>query len=156
MNMKIKLNSIKECSVCDGPGVRLVFFFQGCHIRCKGCHNPQTWDPENGIVYQIDDLVNLVKNYSGKKRITYSGGEPLEQYEALICLTKRLRELDDEIDIVLYTGNELKDVPNELLNLLDGIKTGRYVEELRTSTQAYIGSSNQKFLLLKGNGKDGD
>lgn len=156
MKKEIRLNSVKECSVCDGPGVRMVLFFQGCHRHCKGCHNTSTWDPLGGVTYQIDDIVEFIAKYKGKKRITYSGGEPLEQYDSLLYLTKRLRQIDESIDILLYTGYELGDVPNELIELLDGIKTGEYIEELKTSILDYVGSANQKLISLKGSYEYGE
>lgn len=69
----------------DGPGVRFVVFMQGCNLRCKCCHNPDTWDMSGGTLYTAEDVVNKVlryKEYFGTTGgITVSGGEPLLQAE---------------------------------------------------------------------------
>ncbi len=67
----------------DGPGVRFVVFVQGCNLRCKCCHNPDTWDVNGGTVYTADDLIAKIiryKTYFGNDGgVTVSGGEPLMQ-----------------------------------------------------------------------------
>jgi len=67
----------------DGPGIRFVVFFQGCHLRCKCCHNPDTWSFSEGTEYTAEEIVNRVlryREYFGKEGgITLSGGEPLLQ-----------------------------------------------------------------------------
>jgi len=132
-------------SVVDGPGVRSVLFLQGCSHQCLGCHNPATWDPEGGEVIRIMELAAELRRRVHNKKLTISGGEPLEQAEALILL---LRELED-FDIVLYTGFELADVPPAIIHLLSSIKVGEYLENFRTTTAPFIGSSNQRFIRLR-------
>ena len=140
--MKLYINSIKyNRSLVDGPGVRTVIFFQGCDLRCKGCQNKSTWDIEKGKEIEVSELVALLKEGTINKKITISGGEPLMQATGLIELVKML----DGFDIALYTGHELCDVPKELLKKIKYIKTGPFVEELKTTVTPYIGSSNQSF-----------
>ena len=71
----------------DGPGVRFVVFTQGCPLRCKCCHNPDTWDASGGKDYSPEELVTRAaryKEYFGRDGgITVSGGEPLLQAEAV-------------------------------------------------------------------------
>ena len=144
--MKIYINSINfNRSLVDGPGVRTVVFFQGCDLRCKGCQNKSTWDIKNGEEVEVSDLAALLKKESHNKKITFSGGEPLMQYDGLIELVKLL----DGFDVVVYTGHELCDVPQELLDRIDYIKAGPFKEELKTTVTPYIGSSNQEFRRLR-------
>lgn len=83
--IKGKVHSLQSLGTVDGPGVRFVVFFQGCPLRCKCCHNPDTWDMKGGKEYSPEEIVNKVlryKEYFGKEGgITLSGGEPLMQAE---------------------------------------------------------------------------
>lgn len=158
MNYKIKetvrLNAINMNSVCDGPGIRMVLFFQGCHRRCESCHNPDTWDPNGGWIWDIDELVQFITENAPKNRVTLSGGEPLEQIDGVYQLIQRLRQADAHFDITLYTGFEFDDIPDFLLGCIDYVKTGPYRQELRTTTISYIGSTNQKFIKITGGRPD--
>ncbi|MDO4554345.1 MAG: pyruvate formate-lyase-activating protein [Lachnospiraceae bacterium] len=79
------IHSLESFGSVDGPGVRYVIFLQGCNLRCKFCHNPDTWKREGGQEWTPADLFKKVyqyRHYWGKKGgITVSGGEPLLQME---------------------------------------------------------------------------
>ena len=142
----IFLNSIKfNRSLVDGPGVRTVVFFQGCDLRCKGCHNKSAWDISKGTEVNVNELVTFLEKEVVNKKITISGGEPLMQKEGLIELVKSLKGFD----IAVYTGHEISDVPKELLENITYIKTGSFKEELKTTMKPYVGSSNQEFRRVK-------
>lgn len=144
--MKVYINSIKfNRSLVDGPGVRTVVFFQGCDLRCKGCHNQSTWDIESGTEMDVTDLATLLKEEVWNKKVTISGGEPLMQVDGLIELVKQL----EGFDIAVYTGHELCDVPDVLLERIKYIKTGAFLEELKTTVKPFVGSTNQEFRRLK-------
>lgn len=151
---QIVINSVfYNNSVSNGPGLRTVLFLQGCERRCKECHNPQTWDITKGISVSITDLVEIIKQNSVVRRITISGGEPLYQLDAL---RKLLLLLDkNEFDIALYTGYSRDEIPVDIIQTLDYLKTGEYLSQKRTTTIPYIGSDNQVFECLKerSNGK---
>lgn len=78
-----RIHSLQSMGTVDGPGVRFVVFFQGCTLRCKCCHNPDTWSREGGKTYTPEEIVARVarcKSYFGADGgITLSGGEPLLQ-----------------------------------------------------------------------------
>ena len=80
-----KIHSIQSLGTVDGPGVRFVAFLQGCPLRCKCCHNPDTWEFDGGTEYTAEEIVNKAlryREYFGEKGgITLSGGEPLLQPE---------------------------------------------------------------------------
>jgi len=80
-----KVHSIQSMGTLDGPGVRFVVFLQGCPLRCKCCHNPDTWDTSGGTEYSADELVCRAlryREYFGREGgVTLSGGEPLLQAE---------------------------------------------------------------------------
>lgn len=79
----LRVHSIQSLGTVDGPGVRFVVFLQGCHLRCKCCHNPDTWDMKAGKETSVTELFEKVKRYkeyfSKDGGITLSGGEPLLQ-----------------------------------------------------------------------------
>ena len=78
-----RVHSIQSLGTVDGPGVRFVVFLQGCFLRCKCCHNPDTWDPHGGTIYTAEEIVQKAvryREYFGETGgITLSGGEPLLQ-----------------------------------------------------------------------------
>ena len=78
-----RIHSFQSLGTVDGPGIRFVVFFQGCHLRCKCCHNPDTWAYSEGTEYTAEEIVSKVlryREYFGKQGgITLSGGEPLLQ-----------------------------------------------------------------------------
>ena len=144
--MKVYINSIKfNRSLVDGPGVRTVVFFQGCDLHCKGCQNPSTWEMKNGTEMTTDELVTILEKEVVNKKVTFSGGEPLMQVDALIDIVKKL----EGFDIAVYTGHEFEEVPKELLDNIIYIKTGSFKEELKSTVKPYVGSTNQEFRRVK-------
>ena len=144
--MLVYVNSIKfNRSLVDGPGVRTVVFFQGCDLRCKGCQNPSTWEMKNGTEMTTDELVTVLKKEIVNKKVTFSGGEPLMQVDALIDVVKKL----EGFDIAVYTGHGFEEVPQELLDNIKYIKTGSFKEELKSTVKPYVGSTNQEFRRVK-------
>ena len=129
----------------DGPGVITVVFFQGCDLRCKGCQNPSTWEMKNGTEMTTDELVTILKKEVINKKVTFSGGEPLMQDDALIDVVKKL----EGFDIAVYTGHGFEEVPQELLDNIKYIKTGSFKEELKSTVKPYVGSTNQEFRRVK-------
>ena len=93
--MKIlgNIHSIESCGTVDGPGVRFVVFLQGCPMRCKYCHNPDTWSTEVNNKMSVDEVLDKyirVKEFC-KGGITVTGGEPLLQIDFLIELFKTFK-----------------------------------------------------------------
>lgn len=84
--MKGRIHSIESFGTVDGPGIRLVVFFQGCPMRCLYCHNPDTWNPKDGTEMPVEEILALYeKNRTFYKNggITATGGEPLVQMDFL-------------------------------------------------------------------------
>lgn len=146
--MFIRINSIRyNNSVVDGPGIRTVLFMQGCDIHCKGCQNKSTWNINKGKKIEIEDLVNELNKKVFNKKITISGGEPLMQKEALIELVTKLNDL--KFDIALYTGHQREDVPSILVEKIKYLKSGNFVQKLKTTIKPFVGSENQIFEEIK-------
>ena len=100
---------------------------------------------KSGTEVEVAELATLLKKEVCNKKITLSGGEPLMQAEGLIELVKLL----EGFDIAVYTGHELCDVPQELLEHINYIKTGSFKEELKTTVKPFVGSTNQEFRRLR-------
>ncbi len=116
-----KINSIETMGLVDGPGVRFVVFMQGCPLRCKFCHNPETWKL-NGKAdnYTPEELIKKILNYKPYfKRnggVTFSGGEPLMQKEFLLECLKLCKQND--INTCLDTAGSIPDC-EEVLKYTD-------------------------------------
>ena len=142
--MNMYINSIRyNDSVVDGPGVRTVLFMQGCDIRCIGCQNQSTWDMKKGTLIEVNDLVEELNQKVFNKKITISGGEPLMQKDALIELLIKLKKYD--FDITLYTGHNKEEVPKIIIKKVNYLKTGNFIEKLKTTIKPFVGSTNQIF-----------
>lgn len=96
------IHSLETFGLVDGPGVRYIVFMQGCRMRCQFCHNPETWDMNNGELWEAKDLFERAYRYktywmkNGKLNggITVSGGEPLLQIEFVTEFFKYAKEKD--------------------------------------------------------------
>ena len=95
--MQGRLHSTESFGAVDGPGIRTVFFLQGCPARCAYCHNPDTWATEGGTFVTIDEIVHRAKRgmpyYADDGGVTFSGGEPLLQGEFVAEAEKALNEV---------------------------------------------------------------
>ena len=87
-----KIHSIESMGLVDGPGIRTVLFLQGCRLRCRYCHNPDTWQLSGEKEMDVDQIMKMLKRYRpyyGKTGgVTCSGGEPLLQAEFVTELFK--------------------------------------------------------------------
>ena len=94
--MKGYIHQLESFGSVDGPGIRFIIFFAGCPLRCKYCHNPDTWDMMKGKQYTADELLDeaiTCREYWGTKGgITVSGGEPLAQIDFLLELFTKAKE----------------------------------------------------------------
>ena len=100
--MKLRIAGTVNDSIVDGPGIRFTVFVQGCPHNCKGCHNPQTHDFEGGTVIDTNELFEKIKGNPLLDGVTFSGGEPFCQAEALASLGRQIKELG--LNIRTYTG----------------------------------------------------
>ena len=104
------VHSFETFTTVDGPGIRFILFLSNCPLRCKYCHNPDTWACK-GKEYSVDDIVNEVlkyKNYYKNGGVTISGGEPLLQIDFVIEIFKKLKKynMHTAIDTSGITFNE--------------------------------------------------
>lgn len=124
MSLFAKVHSIQSMGTLDGPGVRFVVFMQGCNLRCKCCHNPDTWSINGGKEYSTSEILNKAlrfREYFGKSGgITFSGGEPLLQAEFCYEVFKLCH--NENINTCLDTsGSILTDTVKKLLEVTDRV-----------------------------------
>ena len=148
----IRLAGIIFESFVDGPGVRTVIFVQGCPHNCPGCHNPQTHDTEGGYLSDTEDIICKLGCNPLISGITLSGGEPFLQPDACAEIARAARRKG--LDIWCYSGwthEQLLEKPEAkvLLDEIDTLVDGRYMQELRTLDIPFIGSSNQRIIKIR-------
>ena len=148
----LNIHSIIPLSRVNGPGNRMVIFFQGCDKNCPGCFNPDTHSFETIGLYSPADIFKKYPPNNSIEGITVSGGEPFLQPEGLFELLKIAREIY-RLSTVVYTGfayNEIKQKPECLacLEFIDALIDGRYVESKKETTLLARGSTNQRLYLL--------
>ncbi len=154
---------IKNCDIANGEGVRVTLFVSGCTNHCKNCFQPQTWDFDYGKPFTEETEAELFRLLSPRyiRGLTLLGGEPFEpeNQRALLPFLRKLRRELPEKTVWAFTGftwEELHtegshprcEVTDELLNLIDVLVDGRYVEELKDIGLRFRGSSNQRLLDL--------
>lgn len=89
-----RIHSIESFGAVDGPGIRYVLFVQGCPLSCLFCHNPDSWDRNDGKLTDSEVIVNDIKSYKNfikKGGVTISGGEPLFQPEFVLDIIRRCK-----------------------------------------------------------------
>ncbi len=96
MSVLGRIHSLESFGTVDGPGIRFVVFLQGCPLRCRFCHNPDTWEVHKGTEYTPDQLYEEIikyKSYMDFSRggVTFTGGEPLLQAEFILEVVKKLK-----------------------------------------------------------------
>ena len=147
---------IERFSTNNGTGIRVVLWCSGCSLHCKNCQNPETWDKDSGQLWTEESEQELFealdKDYiSG---ITYSGGHPLEEYniEVVTDIAKKIKQRFPNKTQWLYTGFLFEDIKDlEIIQYLDVVIDGPYIEELRDITLFYRGSMNQKLWEKRDN-----
>lgn len=133
-----KISSIETLGTLDGPGVRFVVFLQGCKLRCKYCHNPETWniDAETETIspLQLVEKVEKYKNYFGDKGgVTFSGGEPLLQPEFLLeclklCKEKNIHTCLDTAGVGFGNYTEILKYTDLVILDVKAVEESEYVE----------------------------
>lgn len=154
--MEIRIAGTVQDSIVDGPGLRYVVFVQGCPHRCEGCHNPQTHDFSGGRLTDIDALFDECVENPLTMGVTFSGGEPFSQAEALYELGARLKQRG--YNLMCYSGwtfeellkkAETEEFVGKLLGIIDILVDGRFEHSHRSLTLKFRGSTNQRILDVK-------
>ncbi|WP_049786722.1 anaerobic ribonucleoside-triphosphate reductase activating protein [Evansella cellulosilytica] len=150
--------SIKYDSIVDGEGLRTVIFTAGCPHFCQGCHNPLSWNINNGYSYTEAELVDAICK-SSYNDVTFSGGDPLYQARELVPIARRVKEMGKNLWIYTgYTMEQIIDRSNieeiELILLADVIVDGPFIEEEKDLSLPFRGSKNQRIIEMNGEIRD--
>ena len=148
--MKIRIAGIVPESYVDGEGIRFTIFMQGCLRNCTGCQNPETHSLDGGKIIDTSEIIAAIKKNPLLTGITLSGGEPLLQIAPALELAKAVKNLG--LNVWLYTGYKFEEIPaeaHELLNFVDVVVDGEYIEELRDLELDFRGSKNQRIIYLR-------
>ena len=151
---KIRIAGIVNDSIVDGEGIRLTVFVQGCSHRCKGCHNPETWNYNGGYNIDISEIIKAYKENPLLQGITFSGGEPFDKVDFLSLLADEVHKLGG--DVWCYTGYTLKELQKDaskhkLLNRIDILVDGPFIESERDLSLDFRGSRNQHIYQKENN-----
>ena len=154
----ISILDIVEDTTVDGPGFRTTIYCAGCPNRCPGCHNPQSWDITNGNEVDIEDILKVILS-DPFADVTFSGGDPMFQPVGFTALAKAVKERSGK-NIWCYTGYLFEDLleniqQRELLDYIDVLVDGRFVEVLKDETLRFRGSSNQRVINVPESLKNG-
>ena len=156
MDKTIRLSGIAYESLVNGPGVRRVFFSQGCKHNCVGCFNPDTHDFNGGQLMNMDKLIEDVLINPIIKGITFSGGDPIEQADKFAYMAKAFKKVN--LNIWCYTGylfEELLEMSKEkvgireLINNIDVLVDGKFDIKKKEEGLRFKGSSNQRIIDVK-------
>lgn len=145
---------ILTSDVGNGPNVCATLFVQGCSHHCDNCFNPETWDFNDGQIFnrrvEFYFIEACQKEYI--KNICILGGEPLDQGEDLLKLLQKLKKEVNK-PIWLWTGyvcnDNLDNIQKEILKLCDVVIDGPFIKDLATATLKYRGSENQRVIDIK-------
>ncbi len=161
--MQIRIAGTVEDSIVDGPGLRFVVFVQGCPHHCDGCHNPETHDFGGGRLTDTDALYEQCMENPLCGGVTFSGGEPFCQAQALCELGSRFRAAGKHI--MCYSGWTFEELTEKaqreeyvgrLLEITDILVDGRFDISKRSLSLQYRGSSNQRLIDVQKSLKTGE
>lgn len=156
---KLRIASVVDDSIVDGPGYRYVIFTQGCKHNCPGCQNPQSHSFSAGNFVSYDEIYEDLKRFKYIKAVTFSGGEPLEQPEAIAEFVTKLKEKG--YHIVIFSGYTFEQIlkdekKRKAIEKADLLIDGRYEQGLRSLNLNYRGSSNQRIIDVQESLKSGE
>ncbi len=145
-----KIHSIESFGTVDGPGIRFVIFMQGCALKCKYCHNRDTWDMCGGTLTSADELIDKIERYKAYilpsgGGVTVTGGEPLLQVKFLITLFKELKKRNIPTAIDTSGIVDITDDIKELLSITDLVLLDiKHINDEKC--KELVGFSNKKEL----------
>ena len=147
---------IRKEDISNGPGVRVSLFVQGCNRHCDGCFNPETWDYNNGRLFnkRVKDIFLSLANGKNKKIAGFSilGGEPLAQDDTMLELIKDIKKYYPDKTIWMWTGytyEDLTDKQMEIVKLIDVLVDGPFIISKRCPNKRFRGSTNQRIIDIK-------
>ncbi len=145
----VKILDIIEDTTVDGPGFRTTIYCAGCAHQCEKCHNKQSWDFNQGKELSTDELMKIITDDEFAD-VTFSGGDPMYQADGFTELAKAIKSCTKK-NIWCYTGftfEALLNMPKQrnLLELIDVLVDGPFIDKLTDPDLLFRGSSNQRLI----------
>ena len=156
----VKYSGLIRNDLAAAPGVSVSFFTQGCPHRCKGCHNPETWDFEGGKEFTpqvLNEIYDAICANGIERNFCIMGGEPLcnENLFLTLLVIQEVKKHFPQVKVYLWTGYYYEDLikrnesyTNQILEYVDVLIDGPYIESKRDITLPLRGSSNQSIICL--------
>jgi len=153
--MKLNLFKIIKNTNVEGPENRFCIWVQGCSKHCDGCYAEETWSFDENKLFEVDDLFEMIKGEREIKGVTFLGGEPFEQAEALSELAEKIQSIG--LNVVTFTGLLYENLKNskeknvlKLLKNTDLLIDGGFEKDKVDFSRPWVGSSNQRYIFLSG------
>ena len=149
--MKLRVFNIIKNTKVEGPGNRYCIWVQGCSRHCKGCQAVHTWAHDKGELYSVEDIIEDIFKQNSIEGVTFLGGEPFEQAEALGLIAEKVKKYG--LSVVCFTGGKLEElqinpVNKKLLDNTDLLIDGEFIEESTDYSRPWCGSTNQRYHFL--------
>ena len=143
--MKLRVFNILKNTKVEGPETRYCIWVQGCSRHCKGCQAVHTWSHSGGVLYNVKDIIADIKKQKNIEGVTFLGGEPFEQAEALGIIAKAVKETG--FGVLCFTGSLLEELQqNEknktLLENIDLLIDGAFEADKVDYSRPWCGSTN--------------
>lgn len=157
----MKYAGIIKNDIANGPGIRVSFWVQGCPHKCYNCQNPETWSFDGGKEFTAETLQEIKDALTAndiQRNLSILGGEPLCQENLFLTMLviKEIKEQFPNINIYLWTGYTIEELKGKssphlkyILNNIDILIDGRYLDSKRDITLSLRGSSNQNIIDMK-------
>lgn len=149
--MKLRVFKILKNTKVEGPGNRYCIWVQGCSRHCKGCQAVHTWSHKGGTMYETDVIISDIRDQKDIEGITFLGGEPFEQAEALGIIAKEARAMG--LSVLCFTGGLIEELREHkqnacLLKYTDLLIDGPFEIDKIDYSRPWCGSSNQRYHFL--------
>ena len=155
-------HDIKHFDILNGEGIRVSLWVSGCNCKCVGCHNPQTWDFDGGIPFDTDALNELIEALDKPyiQGLTLTGGNPIDNGPEILAICTEVKNHFPNKDIWLYSGYTFEEIENMasghfILEYVDVLVDGPYIEEQRDISLPFCGSKNQRLINVQETLKQG-